>query len=181
MALAELLFGKTNAEIDSIVVDASISEKHTRRAKATRHPVEEGSDVSDHVKVEPAELTIEGQVSNHPATLGGGTFAGGPNRAEDAYTELCAIVDGKRLVTIITTLDRYDDMVLENLQVPRDASLGNTVRFTCSATQIRMVSAKTIGANPKAGTSTPTTKVGKAGTTPATGAAGSVAAKLLGL
>lgn len=46
--------------------DTTLSERHAERATPTRHPIEEGEDVSDHTHVEPTTVEIEGLVTNHP-------------------------------------------------------------------------------------------------------------------
>lgn len=46
--------------------DVSTTEHHEYAVEITKHPVEEGSDVVDHARPEPAHITIQGYVSNKP-------------------------------------------------------------------------------------------------------------------
>lgn len=55
----------------SITLDASLHEQHTGTATITDHPVETGSNVTDHIRPDPDMLTIEGIVSNTPLFLPG--------------------------------------------------------------------------------------------------------------
>ena len=61
----------THVEIASIWIDVSIREQHDLQAEATRHPVEEGADVTDHVRENPDTVQIEGVVTNQPIELPG--------------------------------------------------------------------------------------------------------------
>lgn len=48
--------------------DLVISETHTNASELTGHPVEKGVDISDHVKHDPLELSLEVWVTNSPIT-----------------------------------------------------------------------------------------------------------------
>lgn len=48
--------------------DQTASENHTAVATVTKHPIEKGSDVADHVRTDPETLTLEVFVSNTPIT-----------------------------------------------------------------------------------------------------------------
>ena len=147
MGLTEIMFGISNASIglaDSpvigkITLDASVSEVHSAKATATRHPVETGSEITDHVLVAPLTVKIDGVVTNYPLeTLASVTYAG-RDLAGEAYDSLLyKLLDGQ-LCTIVTTLTTYDDMVLEMLEVPRDAKRGNALHFSAQAVQIKTV------------------------------------------
>lgn len=155
MAVA-LLFKKQLAQIDSLVLDASVSESHTVEVQITDHPVEQGVDVTDHRRRKPRQLTIEGIVSNTPlpqvsdpttlVTVGNVTFqslsAGSTADtvpALNAYQTLLALADSPKLITVITALQTYENMTLSNLSVPRDASVGQSLHFTATLREIKLV------------------------------------------
>lgn len=52
--------------IGTVVVDASVNEVHSLPATVTEHPVEQGADVTDHVRLQPLSLTIQGLITNNP-------------------------------------------------------------------------------------------------------------------
>lgn len=52
--------------IATVWIDVTVREVHQVPAEVTRAPVEEGTDISDHVRLLPRTLQIEGVVSNHP-------------------------------------------------------------------------------------------------------------------
>lgn len=68
-------------------VDATISEDHSLSAKVTQSNIEDGSDVSDHVIVDPRALSISGIISDTPITLAQSLIGG-------AASTLGSVVDG---------------------------------------------------------------------------------------
>jgi hypothetical protein len=56
----------THLQIAGIWIDVSISEQHGSSAEVTRHPIEDGADVTDHVRILPDTISIEGLVTNQP-------------------------------------------------------------------------------------------------------------------
>lgn len=58
-----------HAEIGDVWIDVSVRESHDVTADVTRHPVESGTDIADHIRPEPRSITIEGMVTNHPIEL----------------------------------------------------------------------------------------------------------------
>lgn len=133
-------------------MDVSIEEKHERRIRVTRHPVEEGADIADHSIVEPASLTIRAVISNTPArsridlsgTQTPRDFA--PDRAEQAYEELVETMEERQPVAVFTTLREYDNMLIESISVPRNVELGNAVEVSIRLTEVITVSGETVEA-----------------------------------
>lgn len=56
-------------QIDTVVVDAAIREMHSSPVEITEHPVEDGSDISDHCHLKQRMLQIEGLITNQPLEL----------------------------------------------------------------------------------------------------------------
>ena len=48
--------------------DAVLSETHTFKGEVTKHPVEKGSSISDHVFYDPVTVSLEVQITNTPIT-----------------------------------------------------------------------------------------------------------------
>lgn len=55
-----------HVEIGDVWVDVSIRESHEATADVTLHPVEEGTDIADHIRPEPRTIQIDGLVTNTP-------------------------------------------------------------------------------------------------------------------
>lgn len=190
MALTELLYGIDNATIGTVELDASVRERHTNRAKATDHPVEAGEGaeadvVTDHVRVEPEAISIEGVVSNTPAIFAGAVQAalgGSFDPAGDAHKQFLEDLKGKKLVAVVTTLKTYTDMVLEGVSVVRNAKYGNALYFTATAKHVRKVTTQTVDVQKLPTTTKPSgKKPTKPPAPPTEVTAGSLASKLLGL
>jgi len=181
-----LLYQPFQAIIDSIVLDASLKEEHTGEVEVTDHPVEQGAAVTDHARPKPEELTIEGVVSNTPlnalqtsraVTYEGVPFTtsaasnavrGKPGNAESAYTQLLDLKEGKRLLTIVTALRTYENMLMTSLKVPRDAQTGDVLKFEAKFKSIRIVTnAVTVVATQKPKAKKPVAKGSQPTSTPA--------------
>jgi hypothetical protein len=151
-----LIYQATRARIDTLELDASISENHEMEAEVTEHPVESGSQVSDNVRRKPLRVTINGIVSNTPIVSGivraaqqiQGLYDGNSDtdaaRAETAFTTLENIFNNQKLISIYTKLKQYDSMVIKSLTIPRDKSTGDALRFTAVCWEIRIVQAQTV-------------------------------------
>lgn len=144
--------------IDALEVDCVVTATHVGEVEVTDHPVEEGADVSDHVRPLPERLTIDGIISNTPLnktvkrtlnvqgvvleTEGESALAGEPGYAESAYETLRSIKDAGKLISVATPLRVYDDMVLQSLTVPKNNTTGEALRFTAQLKRVRIVASK---------------------------------------
>lgn len=75
----------THVQIASIWIDVSIREQHNSQAEVTRFPVEDGSDITDHVMLLPDQIVIEGLVTNHPLELPG-SHTDGATASESGFS-----------------------------------------------------------------------------------------------
>lgn len=129
----------TNDEATELLeFDASLQENHNASFETTQHPVEQGSDVSDHRRKLPLKLTITGVVSNTPLKLfnfGGGAVDG---KLPDtlAWETLLRLGESGELYTIVTSLWTYENMAIQSISVPRNAGLGNVLEFTIELQEV---------------------------------------------
>jgi hypothetical protein len=63
-------------QINGIWIDCSVRESHSLQGTCTKHNVEEGADVTDHVRVMPDSLQLEGIVTNTPLEQPGSHTSG---------------------------------------------------------------------------------------------------------
>jgi len=152
MARLDLIFQSTKAkrvQVDSIALDATLSEVHTSTAQVTDHPVEDGADVSDHVIQRPDELDIAGVISNTPIEiLGGAAAAFNPQRAEDAYEEIRVLKTTGTLITVVTPIRTYEQMAITSLVVNRDSVTGDAVSLSMRMKEVRTVESLTVDVDP---------------------------------
>lgn len=134
---------------DPIVLDASVREVHNVTGIVTEHPVEKGIDITDNYRVLPRDLEIEGVISNTPiqsnypgeALINSvvGLVNGDTDPASNAWQEFQRFFDEAVVVTIVTSLKVYTNMVLTDLTVTRTAAQGQAIFFTATAREIRFV------------------------------------------
>lgn len=136
--------------IDGYPIDVAISEEHKFETEVTEYPVESGSDITDHVRKKPNEVTLEGIVSDTPlaATIlerlasGDRVLTGLLSEATaslDALAKLMEIRDARKPVTISTSLKTFESMVLTTLTVPRANGDGRALRFHATFKEIRII------------------------------------------
>lgn len=73
-----VIFGTRQAgKIGLLELDATITEDHIYSNTVSSFPVEDGSDVSDHVRQEPEQISITGIVTKSPVSFLGGIIGSG--------------------------------------------------------------------------------------------------------
>lgn len=132
--------------IDGYEIDAVPSEDHSFASEVTSHPVEEGADITDHVRAQPITVSLDCVVSDTPvgemATRRGDVDADGVPMARPssvAFERLVAIRDARQPVVVETALHVYRDMVLQSLSVPRAVGNGDALRFRATFVQVKLV------------------------------------------
>jgi len=154
MALTELVFGApTLAKVGVVTFDASVSEQHGKSADVTEFPVEDGGTISDHIILRPDTLQINGIVTDHPLVFLASLNAPSPldgdltsvnERAKLAYAELERIMAEGEAVDVVTSFKEYTSMVIESLEVTRDAGRGNVMDATIRLKQIQKATLETV-------------------------------------
>lgn len=149
MSFIEEIFGFSGRlKIGEIAVDASIGEQHILEGEVTDHPVEEGSDVTDHYRVKPRGVQINGVITNTPLATGFPaqtlinsikSVASGGTPVKDAWSTVKGYFSNGTLITISTSLDDYPNVVLTNFKATRDSKNGQNLKFSCVARQLRIV------------------------------------------
>lgn len=126
------------SDIGTINIDASIQEDHTTEVTKTEHPVEKGANITDHVEIRPDTLSVEGVVSDAPLREDV-ISTSGASRSVDAFTRLQNIQKEKLLVTVVTGLKTYTNMILRTLSPVRNAKTGKALRFNARFEEVRIV------------------------------------------
>lgn len=124
-------------KIDGYAIDAALSEEHELEAEVTEFPVEEGANVTDHVRIKPRVVTIKGCVSDTPIGAVADLRAGSnlePN--EEARVVLESIFEARDPITIETNLKTYTNMIMESLTIPQSADVGEALMFTATFRQV---------------------------------------------
>lgn len=175
MAETSRYFAPLPTKIDTLELDAAVSELGSFDSEVSEHPVERGASVVDHIRPKPVIVRIDGVVSDTPTTQAQVARAGSvlgvsldapqlvPGYTDAVLAFLLDLRTNPRLVTIATKRRSYDDMALTSLSVPEDAATGDVLRFTATFRQVRQVTVRRVAFV----TATPSTKPKvKAGTKP---------------
>jgi hypothetical protein len=172
MALTSIITGPKRASIGAITLDASLSETHNVEWQVTNHPIETGSDISDHKRLKPLTISMNAEISDVPMQL---LAIPDPQRSIDSWKALEEAARGE-LVTVVTTLKQYEDMQIRSLRATRTKDTGEVLAFVATLQQMTLVdSAQAVRKAPQG-----KRKRGKrAKKTPSTKQAETVAAKLL--
>lgn len=147
-----------------LIIDVNVEESHQFKNQITQFPIENNSLISDHVLQEPEMISFTGFITNTPVKYLGGLIdknitvlgvdlaGSNPGRLIDAFQRLMEYAGyeypiqegtkaGKRnlidSVDIVTGLRSYSDMVLESLTFPKNAEVGETLRFDVVFKKIR--------------------------------------------
>jgi len=163
MALSLIINRFDPYTIEELEIDTALTEVHTYGNLVTDYPIEDGSDINDHVKREPEKLMIEGITSNTPIEFFSGTltrFVRGDftNRAQLAFNTLLGYagysvpkqvgrtperVTEAKLLSIVTGYKTYTDMIITRLTFPRGPLSGDAAKYTVEFKKIKKVQAKT--------------------------------------
>lgn len=124
---------------DSLDVDAITSEAPQAAAQITEWPVEQGADVSDHIRPEARQFRFELVISNTP--FGRDAGAG----AEAAFELLVIWRDLGALITVPTTFGSYGSLGIVSVSATRDAKSGGAsgqtggLRISLALKEVRLV------------------------------------------
>lgn len=163
--------------IGELLVDATLSEKHSFTVEVTDFPVERGANIADHRRPKPDQVQIEGVVSNTPIKAAPLPLDS-EHAGQRAFDYLKRLRDSAELIDIITNIDLYEDMSLIDAQMPRDVKTGDAFQFTATFKRIRIVENKTALVVTAAPNGKPKEEKGKDGTKEGGDAKGKHAATL---
>lgn len=143
-----------------------LSEKHGASVEPTDSPVEDGSAVTDGVRVELDTYSCKVFVTNagltettnvNGATRGStsvdlpsgakvsvGTWSTAYDRPKSVYDEILALQKSRRRCSIVTALRVYDEMVLTSMSAPVDAY--EAIEFELAAREVRVVQTQSAAA-----------------------------------
>lgn len=127
-AIPDFLSLPQKTTIGGIDVDTAIEQTHSDRTTATRHPVQAGAPMTDHVYNEPAQLVLRcGWSNSHPNADDqgfAGFFDGGSSPAatyiDGIYSKLLQLRAERKPFAVATIRRNYDTMVFEEITLHVD-------------------------------------------------------------
>ena len=153
-----LVFCKTN--IGGYFFDGFITVTHNKQLEITQNPVETGASVVDHAYVKPATVTMKIIVSDVHASLVEGQFSDSWSRAVSAWNVLKQLQEDRIPVSVLTKLDLYENMLIQNLQATDEANTYTTLSADVTLQEIPIARVRTVKIS-AAGQATLKTEMGK--------------------
>lgn len=126
---------RMEAQNTAIVFDATPTESHQQSAMITNNPVEEGVDITNHVRPTPFVLKLSARLTATPMD----ESEEEPDRLRKKHEELLELVAAGTIFRMVTGLKAYDEMVVSNYQANRSPGLGQSIDCTLELQQIRRV------------------------------------------
>jgi hypothetical protein len=118
--------------VDAIDFDVTISEQHEFSATATKHPVEAGAAVSDHVSPDPDAFSCEVMVSDTPIQIAATLMDGVTAASESVSLDLAAI----RKLTDVAYI-KGDKAVESKSQESAQSVSVNVLRFSSEFSRVQ--------------------------------------------
>ena len=152
-----LFYPKDGYKVGSVELDLILDEDHSKSAQVTENPLQDGRSISDGIFLELQEGSLTGLVTNHSVKIAekrakqlelqdSETLMAEAenyqleNRAKQAWVDLKAVMDAKQPVTIVTSLEVYDNVAITNISTERNGDSGDALEIKVSFRQILTVS-----------------------------------------
>ena len=152
-----LFYPKEGYKVGSVELDLILDEDHSKSAQVTENPLQDGRAISDGIFLELQEGSLTGLVTNHSVKraeerakqlelqdsetlMAEAKNYQLENRAKQAWLDLKAVMDAKQPVTIVTSLEVYDDVAITNISTERNGDSGDALEIKVSFRQILTVS-----------------------------------------
>ncbi|MCK5607373.1 hypothetical protein KAR91_36150 [Candidatus Pacearchaeota archaeon] len=128
------VFSGDSTDIDLIsgVADIYYDENHNMPVTKTKYPVEDGSSRTDNFVVEPEQLILKGLVSDLEQSDSGLVDIEDGNRSKEAWGRIRALKNSGELVTVVTLLGVYENMMVVNADASVNKDSGLSLFFTIS-------------------------------------------------
>jgi hypothetical protein len=151
---------------DALEVDVTVSENYEHPSEVTDHPVETGSNITDHVRPGNETCRFECIVSNTPIevprthmdgiggsmravglSIGGNAkmlqFDGPFNRVRSVHEQILLLRKNRTIVNIFTGFQSVTGVVISSYNVQRNPETGAALSFTIEYRKIRVVETAT--------------------------------------
>ena len=124
--------------------DCTMSLDHKFSNDVTEHPVELNGSFTDHVQVKNNRFSLSGMYSNTPLTQYSNDAIVNEDRVQKAYKFLVDLRDSRKLFTLVSKYDVYNNCVVENLSIPVAPDNGTALIFTMDVVQVRIATTDNI-------------------------------------
>lgn len=120
--------------IGDIELDVVTSFQESRPVTLTSHPVEQGADITDHIREEPFTITIESTYSDSSPRL--------KKNQSSIIRQRLILLTGKE-IEIKHDTRTYSNMAMQDISFKDSSEVGNSIQFTATFKHIVKVAIKT--------------------------------------
>jgi hypothetical protein len=133
--------------IGTFVVDAFLAEHYSFSNSVTDIPVEEGSNIADHIIEDQDVISVEAFIGNTAfavITKDGNSVSNleasdRMERVRQAYLELKRLTKAKEPLDVVLGLETFTDMAITSFSIDREAETGANLPFTMEFRKIKIV------------------------------------------
>jgi hypothetical protein len=130
---------------DIIKIDCTVTEDFSYEAEVTEFPIDNGSDITDHVIIKPFKYSLSGIQSDYPDELFSiiSSVADMVNKAErkskTASDVLVEAMEKRETLKITNGLKTLENMILTKINFPRDKKTTYALKFSLDFKQVAFV------------------------------------------
>jgi hypothetical protein len=129
----------TTRKIGDLIANVTVEEIHSDELIITEHPVEQGSEISDHAYKRPAEVMIRcGWSDDDPESQGDFQYV------QTVYYKLLDLQSRFQLIDILTGKRVYHNMLLRQLTVTTDVKSQTALMLTAVCRQVIFATTTTV-------------------------------------
>ena len=145
-------FQGVNKSIQDLEIDIVSSEVIELPSETTDNPIESGSEVTDHIINRPILLRMVCQI-------GGSNLTNWTDRKIEGYEALKRLRDNKQPVTVVSGLETFTNMLINNISIDRNLQNASVLQFQIEFKQAKIVSSQRVDvSNNVSATKEPQTK-----------------------
>lgn len=146
--------------------DAHLREDHNGSVRITDHPVQDGTNISDHAYNLPDKLSLEIFVSDVMDAVVVDQFSEYDTKSISAYEILRALKEQRMPLSVKTRLHFYENMLIEHMNTPDDYKSSKSLKCSIIMKQIITATVATETAKSTKPQVTNTTKSNPSSSTP---------------
>lgn len=138
------IFPGTPSTQAAFTADAVISETSVDTLQVTVHPVEQGSNISDHAYKNPAALELEYVWSPSSSQ----NIGGDPSYLTTIYANLLLLQSNRTLCDIFTGQRVYSNMIIQSLSKVTSSATENLLAIRIHCQEILIATTRTVTVSP---------------------------------
>ncbi len=131
----ELTYRIPEKTIGGLFINAFRTEDHRYTAKASEYPIDGESPVSDNIRLQPEELSLDGIIEAGVIS----DQEGAQSVLVSIFDELLSLRNNRTPISVTTGLKTYTDMYISDFSVPRNADNGGGLEFSMSLKKLNVV------------------------------------------